>query len=76
MERLSDAAFANERHPDHAWLLDGDGLPWLVVRVQIPSRRLVPARRALERHPSLLEVQKRIMPVETAEEVSDLVGNH
>jgi hypothetical protein len=73
---LGDSPFADERHPYGVWCLDRHGLLRLLIRAQIPPRRLVSARRALERHTPLFKVQKRIMPVETAEELSDLVGDH
>ena len=42
----------------------------------IPARRLVAARRALKRDPSLAEMQQRIVTVETAQELPNLVGDH
>src|SRR5436190_21343655 len=43
---------------------------------QIPSRRLVAAGGALQRHAALFEVQERIVSMETAQELPNLIGNH
>ena len=71
-----DAAVADERHSRDLRRCEFSSLPWLLARPQIPPRRLISARGALERHTPTLEVQECVMPVETTEELPNLIGNH
>lgn len=71
------ASLTNERDAHQARRRsEFSSLRLLIARPQVPPRRLVSARGALQRHPTMLEVQKRIVPVEPAEELPNLVGNH
>ena len=71
------ASLTNERYAHQARRrFEFGSLRLFIARPQVPPRRLVPTRGALQRHPSMLEVQKRIVPVEPAEELPNLVGNH
>jgi hypothetical protein len=71
-----DAAIADERHSRDLRRFEFTNLRRLFARPQIPPRRLVSARGALERHAPSLEVQERVMSVESAEKLPNLIGNH
>ena len=65
------AAFAEERHPDAAWRGGRAFLPLL----DVPARALVAARRTQQRNPAILEVQERIVAVQRADELPQLLAN-
>ena len=71
-----DAAIADERHSRDLRRFEFSSLRRLFARPQIPPRRLESARGALQRHTPTLEVQECVMPVETTEELPNLIGNH
>ena len=64
----------DKRHLDH--LCGISSLRPLLGARHIPARRLVAARRALKRDPTLAEMEQRIVTVETAQELPKLVGDH
>ena len=68
--------FHERRDPNHLRGLQFSTLRLILLRPEIPPRCLVPAGRALERQAPLLEVQERIVSVEAAEELSNLLANH
>ena len=69
-----DAALAYERHPDDAPRFSHGG--WLrpAIASKVPAWRFVAAGRALQGHPPPLEMQERVMPVEPADELPELLG--
>ena len=74
---LGDATLPYEWNAYYAGRFEFSSLPrGPLGGVEIPPRRLVAARGALQRHPPMLEMQKCVMPVETAEELPNLIGNH
>src|ERR1041384_7964598 len=76
---LCNATLTDKRYPHDSGRVEFSSLLRglvLLARAQVPSRRLEPARRALQRHPRALEVEERVVAVETAEELPNLVGNH
>lgn len=72
-----DSPLVDERNTVGArWFKFSSLCRGLFGRTQVPPRRLVAARGALQRHPSPLEVQKRIVSVKTTQELPNLIGNH
>jgi hypothetical protein len=64
------------RYPHDVRGFEYSMLRLILLRPKIPAGRFIPAGRALERQALTLEVQERVVSVETAEELSNLLGNH
>jgi hypothetical protein len=74
---LRNVTLARERDAQHARRSEVSSVRLSLIRgAQVPPRRFVTAGGALERHAPALEVQERVVPVETTQELPNLIGNH
>jgi hypothetical protein len=72
--RLGDAALADKRHPHDARFGPG-GFPPYRRTFHVPPGRFVPARRTKQRHAALREVEQRVVSVEAADKLPQLLPN-
>ena len=72
--RLRDAALADKRHP-HDARFGPRGVPPYRRTLHVPPGRFVPARRTQQRHAALREVEQRVVPVEAADKLPQLLPN-
>ena len=74
---LGDATLPYEWNAYYAGRFEFSSLPrGPLGGVEIPPRRLVAARGALQRHASMLEMEQRVVSVKPADELPNLVRNH